>query len=166
MSRLPRYGRGSLVPHLIASALLLAGGLIGAGSDDIVVASQPRHVRFDASGEPSDTGRVTTYARLDTASPGTRTFLAPNYPNPFSVDNGTTIEFSLATDAQVTLTVYDFWYNVVEELIVNESLAAGVVYRRKFPRNSPPDMVLFSGMYFYTLKVGDEIHQRRMMLMK
>lgn len=145
MSRMPRYRRGSLVPHMIALVLLLVAALEARGDGDDV-----------------PLGRLQT---LDTTvTPGRRTYLAPNRPNPFR--ESTMIEFSLAERATVTLRVYDFWYNEVETLIDNRELEAGAHLARFQVASNERHPAVYSGMYFYELRVGDEIHQRRMLVIR
>ncbi|MCX7798002.1 MAG: T9SS type A sorting domain-containing protein [Melioribacter sp.] len=84
-------------------------------------------------------------------------YLAQNYPNPFNPT--TTIEFGLPKSENVKLTVYDLLGRVVAEL-VNENLNAGT-YKVKFDASN-----LASGIYFYTLKAGDFVTTKKLMLMK
>lgn len=84
-------------------------------------------------------------------------YLGQNYPNPFNPS--TTIEFGLPKSENVKLIVYDLLGRVVAEL-VNENLNAGN-YKVKFDATN-----LASGIYFYTLKAGDFITTKKLMLMK
>ncbi|HVK37513.1 MAG TPA: hypothetical protein VNA88_03190 [Candidatus Kapabacteria bacterium] len=175
MSRLSRYRRGSLVPHLIALTLLLAGVLLGAGgggdeSPYVALAATPEPDGGDGivdalepDGLPERGGA--RIAGLDTVvTPGARTSLGPNSPNPFS--ESTRIDFSLAARMNVTLTVYDFWYGEVETLIDNEEMEPGAHFARFSVAASENGSISYSGMYFYELRAGGEIYQRRMLVIK
>lgn len=152
MTRLPGYRRGSFVLHLIASAILLLGGMLaaGAGSDVRVArASTPAHPV------------APSLAKLDTIIPGSRTFLGLNYPNP--VRQTTTIFFSVARTMIVTIRVYDYLYNQVELLVNNEQFDAGE-HRVLFDTKS--NGIVFSGMYIYEMRADNEVFRRRMMVIK
>ncbi|RQW02925.1 DUF4397 domain-containing protein [candidate division KSB1 bacterium] len=83
--------------------------------------------------------------------------LAQNYPNPFNPT--TTIEFALPIDSQVKLTIFDILGREVVTL-VDEKMQAGL-YNVNF------DAARYaSGVYFYRLKAGDRIFQKKMMLIK
>jgi hypothetical protein len=83
--------------------------------------------------------------------------LNQNYPNPFNPS--TTISYSVATDAFVSLKVYDFLGKEVNTL-VNETMLAGI-YEVTFDASDLP-----SGTYFYTLRTGDFISTKKMMIVK
>jgi hypothetical protein len=83
--------------------------------------------------------------------------LHQNYPNPFNPS--TLIKYSLTTDAQVRLTVFDTAGREVAELA--ETKQAGN-HEYKFDGGN-----LTSGLYFYRLSVdGKTIQSRKMMLLK
>ena len=85
--------------------------------------------------------------------------LGQNYPNPFNPS--TTIAFTLASDAPVTLTVFDALGRRVAVLLNRKRLTRGshtVQYRAQG---------LATGLYFYQLKAGDAfLANRRMLLVK
>jgi len=83
--------------------------------------------------------------------------LNQNYPNPFNPS--TTISYSVATDAFVSLKVYDFLGKEVNTLI-NETKLAGI-YEVTFDASNLP-----SGTYFYTLRTGDFVSTKKMMIVK
>ena len=83
--------------------------------------------------------------------------LAPNYPNPFNPS--TTIDFALAQPAEVEITIYDVTGGKVVTL-ADGTRAAGthsVVWNAV---DRP------SGIYFYSLRVGDQTFTRKMVLVK
>jgi len=88
--------------------------------------------------------------------------LAQNYPNPFNPL--TSIEYSLARESEVKLSIY----NVVGErvrVLVNERQRAGV-YRATWDGQDMADNEVASGVYFYRLVAGDHIYTRKMLLLK
>jgi hypothetical protein len=83
--------------------------------------------------------------------------LEQNYPNPFNP--ATTISYSIKDKGLVTLKVYDILGNEVATL-VNEDQSAGL-YKFKF------DAKFFaSGVYFYTLKAGEFVSTKKMILLR
>jgi len=72
--------------------------------------------------------------------------LYQNYPNPFNPV--TTIEFTLPTNAEVTLVIYNVTGQEVERLIERRSMAPGDHSVEWAPRALP------SGVYFYRLTAG------------
>jgi hypothetical protein len=85
--------------------------------------------------------------------------LAQNYPNPFNPS--TMISYSLATDAKVTLKVYNALGSEVAT-VVNELQSAGP-HAVSF---SADQYHLSSGIYFYKIQAGNFSETRRMMLLK
>ena len=83
--------------------------------------------------------------------------LEQNYPNPFNPL--TVISYQLALGSYVTLKVYDMLGNEVATL-VDEEQAAGI-YEADFNAAG-----LSSGMYFYTLKSGNFVETKKMLLLK
>jgi hypothetical protein len=81
-----------------------------------------------------------------------------NYPNPFNAT--TTIEFTLARDCQVSLTVFDALGREVAMPVKNE-LKAGILYRVPFNASN-----LASGIYFYKLETGENVQVRQFTLIK
>lgn len=83
--------------------------------------------------------------------------LRQNYPNPFNPT--TTINYSLAKDGEVKLSVYDVLGSKVEE-IVNEYKHAGN-YSVRFNGSK-----LASGVYLYRLESGNYSAVKKMLIMK
>ncbi|HPN38828.1 MAG TPA: carboxypeptidase regulatory-like domain-containing protein, partial [Melioribacteraceae bacterium] len=83
--------------------------------------------------------------------------LSQNYPNPFNPE--TTINFTLPTQQQVSLKVYDVLGNEIATL-VNEIKQAGS-YEIKFNASK-----YSSGIYFYSLKSGNFSKTLKMTLIK
>lgn len=84
--------------------------------------------------------------------------LAQNYPNPFNP--GTTINFSLAKEFNVSLKVFDLLGQEIISLLSNEFMNAGS-YSYKFDASS-----LASGTYIYRLEAGNFIQTKKMTLTK
>ncbi len=83
--------------------------------------------------------------------------LSQNYPNPFNPE--TVIRFALPETAEVSLEVYDSIGRRVQTL-VNEQRSAGS-HSVRFDAGS-----LTSGVYLYRLQVGNEVHIKKMTLIK
>ncbi|MBI5731124.1 MAG: T9SS type A sorting domain-containing protein [Ignavibacteriales bacterium] len=83
--------------------------------------------------------------------------LYQNYPNPFNP--ATVISYQLAVSSYVTLKIYDLLGREVETL-VSEFQQPGQ-YVKTFHGTSLP-----SGIYFYTLRAGDYIETKKMVLTK
>lgn len=83
--------------------------------------------------------------------------LFQNHPNPFN--SSTTIKYNIPTEGNVRLIVYNSLGEVVAEL-VNEWQPASK-YSVGFSRNN-----LSSGVYFYSLKYGDQVIIKKMILLK
>jgi len=95
------------------------------------------------------------------------TALLPNYPNPFNPE--TWIPYHLATDADVTVTIYDIRGVAVRELTLGHQTAG--VYQSKHRaaywdgKNQIGEPVA-SGVYFYTLTAGEFTATRKMLIAK
>ncbi len=85
------------------------------------------------------------------------TSLQQNYPNPFNPT--TEISFSLEKQQQISLTVYDLLGRKVN-LLIDEILPSGI-HKVIFDAQT-----LGSGTYFYTLRTGNQIFTKQMMLLK
>jgi len=83
--------------------------------------------------------------------------LLQNYPNPFNPS--TNIQYSIADEGNVTLTVYDILGNEIA-VLVNKIQTEGN-YSIIFNANG-----LSSGVYFYTLKSSGRIETRKMLITK
>ena len=95
------------------------------------------------------------------------TALLPNYPNPFNPE--TWIPYHLATDAEVTLTIYDVRGSVVRMLTLGHQFAGIYESRGRAAywdgRNQIGEPVA-SGLYFYTLTAGDFTATRKLLIAK
>jgi hypothetical protein len=83
--------------------------------------------------------------------------LSQNYPNPFNPS--TIIAYSLPEKANVELKVYNVLGETIATLVNQQQLAGE--YKVDFDAKS-----LSSGVYFYTLKVGNYLKTKKMILLK
>ncbi len=83
--------------------------------------------------------------------------LEQNYPNPFNPN--TVISYRLPVISHVTLKVFDVLGNEIETL-VNEEKPAGSYKITWYPEN------LASGVYIYTLRAGNIVQTKKMILMR
>jgi hypothetical protein len=83
--------------------------------------------------------------------------LEQNYPNPFNPS--TTIKYSIPEAANVQLKVYDILGNEVATL-VNEAKAPDI-YEVQFNASQ-----IASGVYIYSLRAGNFVHTKKMILIK
>ncbi|MXW14333.1 MAG: T9SS type A sorting domain-containing protein [Rhodothermaceae bacterium] len=127
-----------------------------------IVIQQLRQAKRWESGRPGDTlvdaplyGDILT--SRTTNGQGFETSLEQNYPNPFN--SATFISFSLKTQQHTTLTVYDLLGRKMK-LLVDDRMPSGT-HRIAF--DAQP---LVSGTYLYTLRTGNRIVTKRMILMK
>ena len=84
--------------------------------------------------------------------------LIGNYPNPFNPS--TVIDFQLGLLANVSLIVYDLNGHLIESIITNEVLGAGL-YNFNFNSKN-----LASGIYLYKLTVDENHIHKKMLLIK
>ena len=81
-----------------------------------------------------------------------------NYPNPFNP--ATKINYSLPSDAFVTVKIYNITGQEIFTAVNNEFRAAGR-YSFNFDGTNLP-----SGVYFYVYKAGDFVESKKMVLIK
>jgi len=125
---------------------------------DIIVNGQPTSVTFDPDNWIlKDTVRTTSIKEVSEI-PSTFS-LAQNYPNPFNPS--TLIGYQLPEASHVSLKIYDELGREVATL-VDEFQQAGI-HNSTF---NIQNWSLPSGVYFYTLKVGDFIETKKMILIK
>ncbi len=103
------------------------------------------------------TSQILGVRELPTKDLPTAFALEQNFPNPFNPT--TTIEFSLHKSSHVTLNIFDLLGRVVAAL-VNEELNAGHFNVKWDARNIP------SGTYFYQLRAGDFVANRKLVLLR
>ena len=96
-----------------------------------------------------------------------KTELLANYPNPFNPE--TWIPYQLATDADVTLTIYASNGQAVHQLTLGHQ-AAGTYQSRSraayWDGSNAVGEPVASGVYFYTLTAGDFTATRKMLIRK
>lgn len=93
--------------------------------------------------------------------------LYQNYPNPFNPE--TWIPYQLAADADVSISIYDTHGKIVRQFTLIDQPAGSYLTREKAlhwdGRNSAGERVA-SDVYFYTLKAGDFVATRKMVILK
>ncbi len=94
-------------------------------------------------------------------------YLLQNYPNPFNPD--TWLPYQLASDATVTIRIYNVKGQVVRELNLGRQEAGSYMTKDRAAywdgRNGAGDQVA-SGAYFYSLEAGDFFQIRKMTVAK
>jgi len=88
--------------------------------------------------------------------------LAQNYPNPFNPT--TTIKYTLQTNSQVTLKIYNVHGQEIRTL-VNGNQTAGLKSIVWDGKNNDGQSVS-SGVYLYRLAAGDYVRSHKMILLK
>ena len=83
--------------------------------------------------------------------------LAQNYPNPFNPT--TKISYSIPQSGNVSLVIYDVLGNKIEELVQKEQTAGNYTAEWNAAK-------VASGVYFYTLKAGNYVQSKKMLLVK
>ncbi len=96
-----------------------------------------------------------------------RTFLLQNFPNPFNPE--TWIPYALASDADVTINIFDVRGNLVRSLNLGYQKAGFYMERSEaayWDGKDSSGQKVASGLYFYTLQAGEFKAARRMVIMK
>ena len=88
--------------------------------------------------------------------------LAQNYPNPFNPE--TSIRFDIATEANVTVRIFDITGQVVRTLVAG-NLSAGS-YTELWDGRSDAGLRVGSGVYFYELTAGSFTSMKKMTLVQ
>ena len=88
--------------------------------------------------------------------------LQQNAPNPFNAV--TTIRWTLPRDTDATLRIYDVRGRLVRALVDGHQTAGA--YSVTWDGRSDRGATVASGAYFYRLRAGDELRQRRMTIVK
>ncbi len=101
-------------------------------------------------------GTPLTSVKVDGQTPNVFS-LDQNYPNPFNPS--TTIKYQIPVDGMVSLKVYNLIGQEVASLV--NQLQAAASYETSFDASK-----LSSGIYFYTLRAGNFVETKKMMLLK
>lgn len=93
-------------------------------------------------------------------------FLSQNYPNPFNPETriGFSIPATLGKTAQVNLSVFNASGQLVRKLL-NESHTPGS-YEIQWDGRSDNGVVVPSGIYVYTIRIGEQRISRKMLLIR
>lgn len=134
----------------------IVSAAVASGNDyKVMVASLNDGTIFDFSDTEFAITDATSVGEQFSGIPGVYQ-LMQNYPNPFNPT--TTIYYALPKAGLVELVVYDVLGN--EVVRVNEEKSAGH-YKYEFDGSE-----FKSGVYFYSIKAGDFVEAKKMVLMK
>ena len=96
-----------------------------------------------------------------------KTRLLQNYPNPFNPE--TWLPYQLASDAEITLRIYDMGGRVIQQLDLG-TRPAGLYFSREraayWDGRSGTGELMSSGLYFYELRAGNLTAVKRMIILK
>lgn len=88
--------------------------------------------------------------------------LLQNYPNPFNPS--TTIAFNTSLRAQVQVTIYDIMGRQVKKIADRDYLPGG--YQLNWDGRDDAGVSVAAGAYFYQIRIGNRILNRKMLLIK
>jgi Secretion system C-terminal sorting domain len=138
-------------PHDEFHVYTYPGGHLGTTRCKVTISYQTQSVSryFTLSSNPIGIHQISTIVKDFS--------LSQNYPNPFNPN--TNIEFSIPKSEFVLLKVYDILGREVRSL-VSQDLTPGE-YKVDFDGKG-----LSSGMYYYSLRAGDNVSVKKMVLVK
>lgn len=99
---------------------------------------------------------------VNTSTLPKRLSVAQNYPNPFNPS--TIIQYSIPVQSHVTVQIFNIKGQFVRSL-VNENKPSGS-YNIQWDGNSDSGRKVSSGIYFYSVKSGDQELTRKMVMVK
>jgi subtilisin family serine protease len=88
--------------------------------------------------------------------------LSQNYPNPFNPS--TTIEYSLPTRSDISISIYNLLGQKVKTLLETSKPAGR--YKTEWDGTDNNNQSVASGLYFYQIKAGDFVESKKMLLLK
>ncbi|MCL5030085.1 MAG: SpaA isopeptide-forming pilin-related protein [Bacteroidetes bacterium] len=145
---------GNTSPYPFVKAIEIMGSDIYAGGAFSIAGTVPANniAKYSCSGTTTSVGDDKTNTEIPT-----KYQLNQNYPNPFNPT--TTIRYDLPKAGFVKITVYNILGQEIR-VLVNEEKNPGV-YEIKFDAK-----YLASGIYFYTIRTGDFIQSKKMILLR
>jgi hypothetical protein len=147
---------GSFPEQSIGWDVACAGDVNGDGHDEIMFSNYATIDSITSVWICRYTGTGVSEKRVRRGS-GPVTRLLQNAPNPFTIS--TTVSYILPATTDVTLAIYDFTGRLVETL-VNETQEPGVHQVNWNRRDNP------SGVYFYSLRAGEFVETRKMVVVE
>jgi photosystem II stability/assembly factor-like uncharacterized protein len=90
--------------------------------------------------------------------------LIGNYPNPFNP--ATTIRFTLAENAPVSLFIYDNLGRLVKTIYKEQPMSAGNLHQARWDAANDAGRRVASGAYYYRLIAGDKQAVKKMLLLR
>jgi hypothetical protein len=142
---------------VVSGVLTLQAGVLDNSINAVTIASGGSVVKTGGSTKVPVPGWPITSVDSQNASVPKTFSLSQNYPNPFNPS--TTLEYSIARSSHARLEVTNILGQTVARLVDGE-LTPGT-YKMWFDASR-----LGSGVYFYTIKAGDFVQTRKMILMK
>ncbi len=96
-----------------------------------------------------------------------RSKLHQNYPNPFNPE--TWIPYELASDSEVTISIYDMTGRLVRQLPLGKKPAGSYMSSENavyWDGDNEAGEHVASGTYFYTIRAGEFADARKMSILK
>ena len=136
-------------------------GLIGSGHTSVLGYSNKGYLILERSDGTLYRSSTTIYTSIASVEENKNEemhyILSQNYPNPFNP--ATIISYSIPKTSYVTLKVYDILGREVVTLINEEKHPGG--YKVDFNANN-----LSSGVYFYSIRAGNYLETKKMILIR
>lgn len=123
---------------------------------------QPDLAKGKISTKNMDSAYFITLREDSSLIPETYEFKVTNYPNPFNPS--TTIAYSIPTDGNVDLKIYNIKGQLVKTLVRGEQQAG--VYEVVWNGDDKNSKQAASGIYFYRLSTKDDIIMKKMLMLK
>ena len=172
-------GDKEFVASLLSLDVTLINKLEQNANDVRVFLNEPMEMASITLGKLQVTGLVNQAAfvsedasrhitlKVSAAPAATHTLLGQNFPNPFNPD--TWIPYALASDAYVAINIFDVRGRLIRRLVPGHQEAGFYMERSEAAYWDGKDnsgQKVASGLYFYTLQLGDFKATRRMLIMK
>jgi len=144
-----------------AKGSAFAGASYSFSDKDVIPKMTYYYKLEDISTEGTSTFHGPVMAKVTAATP-TQFTLDQNYPNPFNAR--TMISYTLKTDADVTLKIYNILGQEIKTMVKKHQLAG--TYTITWDGKDSKGNDVSSGIYFYRIKAGDFSAERKMTYLK